>query len=177
MEADMRMGWREGWGTRPLAVAISGRRLVHLALWLLPGVLSSCTSVKADDLVGTWTMTGDSRRFLPAELLNVSPQFTLNPDGTFTAVDLPEFDLHDDGSRRVGSVTWVNVARSGRGTWSILALDGHDKVSLRFEEKETFDAQFSISDWVSDGPGSPTTLYYFRGDPDSGQRIHFTRQR
>ena len=115
--------------------------------------------------------------WLPDELRNVSPQFTLNSDGSFTAVDLPEFRLVDDGSRRVGSVTWVNVARSGRGTWSILALDGHDKVSLRFEEKETFDAQFSISDWVSDGPGSPTTLYYFRGDPDSGQRIHFTRQR
>ena len=171
----MRMGWREGWGTRPLAVAISGRRLVQLALLLLPGVLSSCTSVKDDDLVGTWTMTGDSRRFLPAELLNVSPQFTLNPDGTFTAVDLLEFDLHDDGSRRVGSVTWVNVARSGRGTWSIQPMNGRDQVFLRFEG--SIGAQLSISDWSLNGPGSPTTLYYFRGDPDSVQRIQFTRQR
>ena len=148
----------------------------QLAILVLAGVVSSCSSVKAGDLRGDWTMTEQSRKWLPDELRNVSPQFTLNSDGSFTAVDLPEFRLVDDGSRRVGSVTWVNVARSGRGTWSILTVDGHDKVSLRFEEKETFDAQFSISDWVSDGPGSPTTLYYFRGDPDSGQRIHFTRQ-
>jgi len=162
---------------KPLASSVSARGPFHLAILLLAGVLSSCSSVKAGDLLGDWTMTEQSRKWLPAELGDVSPRFTLNSDGTFMAVDLPEFRLVDDGSRRVGSVTWVNVARSGRGTWSILTLDGHEQVFLRFEEKETFDAQFSISDWVSDGPGSPTTLYYFRGDPDSGERIHFTRQR
>ncbi len=160
---------------KPPTAAVSGPRLVQLALLVLCGVLSSCSSVKADDLVGTWTMTEESRRFLPAELLNVSPQLSLDSDGTFVAVDLPEFRLVDDGSRRVGSLTWVNVARSGRGTWSIQPTNGRDQVSLRFDG--SIGAQLSISDWSVDGPGSPTTLYYFRGDPDSVQRIRFTRQR
>jgi hypothetical protein len=32
-----------------------------------------------------------------------------------------------------------------------------------------------ISDWSSDGPGSPIKPYYFDGDPDAGRRIVFTR--
>ena len=106
------------------ASSLSARRPVRLAILVLAGVLFSCTSVKSGDLLGDWTMTEQSRKWLPAEIRDVSPRFTLNSDGSFTAVDLPEFHLHLDGDARTGKMTWINSARSGRGTWRILTLDG-----------------------------------------------------
>jgi hypothetical protein len=150
---------------RRLSAAVPGR-LVQLAVLVLSAALLNCTSVKADDLVGSWTMTEASRQYLPAELGTVTPRLTLNSDGTFTTVEFP-------GARRIGS-TWVVGALSARGTWSILPTDGRDRVELHFVE-EGYGDQLFISDWSTDGPGSPTMLYKFDGDPDAVRRILFTR--
>ena len=47
-------------------------------------------------------------------------------------------------------------------------------MQLNFQEEGYGDKLF-ISDWSTDGPGSPTKLYKFDGDPDAGRRIVFTR--
>ena len=141
-------------------------RLVHLMILLSLSAIAGCNSVKANDLVGTWTMTESSRQYLPAELRAAAPKLTLNSDGTFTAVDLP-------GGRLVGSAV-VPVTRSAPGVWTVAPTDGSNRVQLRFQQ-EDYGEQLFISDWASDGPGSPTKLYYFDGDPDLGRRIVFTR--
>ena len=141
-------------------------RLLQLTVLVMLGAITACNSVKADDLVGIWTMTETSRGYLPAEIRSVMPRLTLNSDGTFTAVEFP-------GQRRIGSV-WVPVARSGLGRWAVRPTDGSDRVVLTFNE-EGFGDQLFVSDWTTDGPGSPTRLYVFDGDPDAGRRIMFTR--
>jgi len=140
-----------------------------LVALVLCGILSSCNSVKANDLVGSWAVTEQSRKYIAVELTSVSPRITLNSDGTFIAVDLPR-------ERRIGSQSppFADVVISGRGTWKILALGGNDRVSLRFEDNSG--GEFFISDWAMNGPWSSTTLYYFVGDPDEVRRIEFARQ-
>lgn len=131
-----------------------------LGLVLLGGTLA-CNSVSPDDLVGTWSMTEASRRNLPTEIANVAPRFTFNSDGTLTAVEYPRRDLR--GAR------WAPF--SGRGTWTIKKVAGTGDVQLRFEDN------FGDQLWVSQLPGSPMSLYFSVGDPDSGHQIHFTRSR
>jgi hypothetical protein len=65
----------------------------------IPSVVrvNGCIGPKPDDLVGTWTMKAESRRYLPAEVRNLAPRLTLNSDGTFTAVDLPEREIFGPG--------------------------------------------------------------------------------
>ncbi len=140
--------------------------LAHLGILLSLSAIVGCNGVKANDLVGTWTMTESSRQYLPAELQTVSPTLTLNSDGTFTTVAFP-------GRRQAGS-TFVPVARSTRGVWTVAPTDGSNRVQLTFTD-EPSGGQLLISDWASDGPVSPTRLYYFEGDPDSGRRIVFMR--
>jgi hypothetical protein len=135
--------------------------LVVLSLSAIAG----CNSIKADDLVGTWTMTESSRAFLPVQLRTAAPKLTLNSDGTFSAVDFP-------GGRQAKST--FAAALSARGVWTVAPVNGSDRVQLRFQDDDS-GQQLFISDWASDGPGSPIKLYYFDGDPDSGRRIVFVR--
>jgi hypothetical protein len=95
----------------------------------------------------------------------VKPQLTLNADSTFAALDLP----YESSGADLATIT-----RSGHGTWSIRVQEGAAPVRLTFDGG--FGAELSISDFWSDGPGSPTTLYYFIGDPDFGRRIQLTRK-
>ena|SRR5436309_387355 len=142
-------------------------KVTQLAVMVLSIAIFGCNSVKAEDLVGSWTMDEASRQYLPAELRSVAPRLTLNANGTFSALEFP-------GERHVASAS-VAVARSARGTWSILPIEGErDRVQLNFQEEGYGDKLF-ISDWSTDGPGSPTKLYKFDGDPDAGRRIVFTR--
>jgi hypothetical protein len=125
----------------------------------------SCAGVKADDLVGTWTMLERSRSYFSPELQSAAPQITLNADHTFIASDFP---------RRKFAEKRIDAVVSGRGTWKLLPVDGQDRVSLTFEQ--VYGDQLFISDWSTD-PGSPTMLFLFLGDPDAGDRVLFARSR
>ena len=43
-------------------------KVTQLAVMVLSIAIFGCNSVKADDLVGSWTMDEASRQYLPAEL-------------------------------------------------------------------------------------------------------------
>ena len=133
-------------------------RLGQVAGLLLLCSTIGCTSVKPDDLVGSWSMTESSRRYLPSEVSRVAPRLTLNSGGTFSAVEYPRSGLRE---------TWT--AFSGRGTWTFQRPAGSEDVYLAFDD------DFGNQLWISNFPGSPTTLYFSVGDPDSGRRIQFTR--
>lgn len=134
-------------------------RLVGLAWLFLFGAALGCTSVKSGDLVGNWIMTDASRQVLPSDLRSLAPRLTLAADSTFIAGDLPK-------SRSIDAV----VARSGHGMWRVRAQQGRDLIQL------TFEGGFGDELDISNSRGSQTTLYYFIGDPDSGQRIEFIKQ-
>jgi hypothetical protein len=130
-----------------------------IGLLLLCGVVS-CNGVNPDDILGTWSMTESSRRYLPTEVGNLAPSLTLSPGGTFTAVEYPRPGIR--------GAAWA--AYSGRGTWSTQKFAaGAGDVYLRFDD--------NVGDqlWISNFPFSPTLLYFSVGDPDSGHRIQFTR--
>ena len=139
-------------------------RSLALTLRLVAGLLVlcgaiSCNGVNPDDLLGTWSMTESSRRYLPTEVGNAAPRLTLNLDGTFTAVEYPRPGLR--------GTAWATY--SGRGSWKIQTLAGAGDIYLRFDD------DFGDQLWTSNFPGSPTVLYFSVGDPDSGRRIQFTR--
>jgi hypothetical protein len=85
----------------------------------------------------------------------------LEASGTFTAAELPQF--------RVESPNVRVVVKSGGGTWKMLRLAGEDVVQLVFADGSG--SQFKISTSLESQP----KLYYFLGDPDSGQRLEFVR--
>jgi len=145
---------------------MSGRRRIGLVIGSWAVILSSCSSVTTNDLVGTWAMSEQSRSYLGAEVRVASPTLTLNSDATFTVVDLPAL-------RELSSAS-ADISRSGRGRWSILQTSNHERLELFFDQGPG--DELFISDWSSDGPWSSTTLYYFIGDPDSGRRIQFVRR-
>lgn len=120
-----------------------------------------CNTVKPDDLVGNWTMLDRSRQYLPAELRTIAPRLTLGAGGTFTAVDLPGGQIRGPAG--------VVVALSGPGKWALRTQDGRTLIQL------TFDGGVGTQLDISNSLGSPTTLYYFVSDPDSGQRIELAR--
>src|SRR5687768_14026745 len=102
--------------------SVAPRLGLLLALLLLCGVVG-CKGVNADDLVGTWSMTESSRRYLPTEVGKLAPSLTLSPGGTFTAVEYPR--------QRMGEA-WA--AYSGRGTWRMQKAAGAGDVYLRFDD-------------------------------------------
>lgn len=124
-------------------------------------VAIGCRSVTQADLVGHWTLTDGSRRYLPAELRAAAGRVNLESDGTFTAVELPEIRIESSGV--------VVLTRSGRGTWKIRTLGGEDNVQLVFAEG--WGVHLGISTFLESEP----KLYYFLDDPDSGQRLVLVR--
>jgi hypothetical protein len=148
-----------GSGVAPLTL---GSRLVGLGLTLLTLLIAAgCASVTQPDLVGHWTLTDQSRQYLPGELRAVAARLDLDADGTFTAVDLPD--------RHIGT-TVVVIVRNGHGTWKLLRFDGKDSVELSFADGSG--RQFAISTTFL---ASSPKLYYFLSDPDSGQRLELVR--
>jgi hypothetical protein len=81
---------------------------------------------------------------------------TLNSDGTFSAVDLPEREIFGPGV----------VVMAGDGKWRI----DSDRVQLNFQE--------GIGDGLfwSSFLGSPIELHYSLTDPDLVEWIRFTKQ-
>lgn len=146
---------------RPLDL-LKGSRLAAVLVLLL-SAMAACTVVKADDVVGTWSMSERSRDYLPVDLRSLSPRLSLGPAGTFVATDFPESQIRQSAP--------VNVALTGRGTWKVMLQGGRSVIDLRFE------SDFGTQLYVADSLGSELTLYYFLTDPDSGQRIEFTRER
>jgi hypothetical protein len=62
--------------------------LIFTALALALGLVG-CNEAKGADLVGTWNLTTASRRYLPPDMVSLSPRLVLRADGRFAATDLP----------------------------------------------------------------------------------------
>ncbi len=101
-------------------------------------------------------MKEESRQYLPADVRNLNPRVTLNSDGTFTAVDLPQPQIGGPGV----------VVMAGGGKWRI----DSDRVQLNFQEG------FGFGLFWSSFPGSPIELHYILTDPDLVEWFRFTKR-
>jgi len=101
-------------------------------------------------------MKEESRQYLPADVRNLNPRVTLNSDGTFTAVDLPQPQIGGPGV----------VVMAGGGKWRI----DSDRVQLNFQEG------FGFGLFWSSFPGSPIELHYSLTDPDLVEWFRFTKR-
>lgn len=81
-----------------------------LALMLLSCSVSCSISPTTAELTGKWTIS-TARSQLPTEVRDASGTIDLNPDGTFSATELPL--LFGDGKHNPLEVT------SGSGTWQL----------------------------------------------------------
>lgn len=131
--------------------------------------LMSCqrAGLTANDLAGTWALAERSRQWLPTELQDVKASVVLNADGTFRASSFPEVNYYLKQRTGLQTIT-------GEGTWRLAARSGHRGVELTFRSIQgvgalDFRTQLKVA-------RRPLRLYYFEGDPDSGQRIEFERE-
>ena len=121
--------------------------------------LVACAEPKATDMVGTWNLTKDSRRYLPADMAGLSPRLVLSEDGRLSATDLPG-TFH-------GSLDVID-RYSGRGSWSVIRKDGRQQLQLNFDG--AYGTQFDIA---NDAGG--WKLYDFLGDPDEHRRLEYVK--
>jgi hypothetical protein len=138
---------------------------------IVAGMASAgCTmrDVSMSDLSGTWTMTGESRKYLGSE--GLAATIRLDQGGTFSAREVPGSLLHVEATARSRSVT-------GDGTWKLTARDGRQEVRLVFDaiaspsnHRIPYGTQLHV--WRS---RSSLLLFYFEGDPDDGRRIEFEK--
>jgi len=147
-----------------------GVRLAYVggALLLLLGTIA-CKNVQMADVTGTWTMNDSSRQVLPDELQKAAPKIVFNPDGTFSASELPGFVyLPGNDADRLGS---------GSGGWKLVAREGEQQIQLTFRTSADWNAKnlpYGAQLGVSKG-WSRIELSYFLGDPDEGREIAFTK--
>ena len=146
------------------------RLLPFLALMCLS--LLACKDVQTRELVGTWSITGQSRHlFLSTEQQKAEGTVILGADGSFVATAVPDDLLF-------GPPQAQQVVVTGSGVWKLLVRDGQQKVQLTFEKFTggvngplPYGTQLSISrGWSS------LTLFYFRGDPDQAYKIEFEKR-
>jgi hypothetical protein len=121
--------------------------------------LVACAEPKATDMVGTWNLTNDSRRYLPADMTSLSPRLVLGADGRLSATDLPGM-FH-------GSLDVVE-RYSGTGSWSVIRKDGRQKLQLNFDG--AYGTQFDIAN-----DGGAWKLHDFLGDPDEHRRLEYAK--
>jgi hypothetical protein len=131
-----------------------------------------CKTVQPGDVVETWAMTDSARHELPLELQKASGKLVVNPDGTFSATELPE-EL--DASNAKPHVR----LDSGDGSWTLAHFDGGQNIELEFHKLESdeplnrepygfpLDITRSWSAWE---------LCYFLGDPDQARRVTLVRR-
>jgi len=145
-------------------------RIVDL---LLLGVLMltiGCNANKwtSDEFEGIWRPETGSGA--PSQ---TSATITLQHDGRFIARSLPS------GFLRLEDVK-PGQGLSGSGTWSLTRNDGgrEERVRLTFTSVEgskgrnlPYGAELFIQ-----GSSKKPRLFYFKGDPDEGQRVVFRRE-
>lgn len=141
---------------------------------LLSSAFLGCHGAKIapDQLVGSWVISTDSRGHLAAPFRRAAVVIELTADGTFSASEEPGGLLDFEEA--------ADVVISGSGTWRIYSSEGEQRVQLVFrairggahEDEVPYGAQFFMS-----RERNALTLFYFRGDPDQGDRITFEKRR
>ncbi len=76
---------KSGWLGNDLKIA---RHLMLIALMAVLG-LSGCEPVRERNIAGVWELQSGSRVRLPSEFQNANATFIFDPDGTFTASQIP----------------------------------------------------------------------------------------
>lgn len=127
--------------------------------------MMGCRRVQSGDLVGTWVITQNSRRALPADLQTSSGTIVVDADGTFVATELPAL-FYFPGTRR-------SISESGGGRWYLISQEHSRKIQLEFRPLANWDdgLPYGTQLYV---PGN--SLYYFYGDPDEARRISFEKK-
>ena len=139
---------------------------IAATFFLLALGVSGCRGVQPGDFVGTWVLSDESRKLLPADFRQASGRVVVSADGTFVAEDLPEQlpPVFPDVNSQVR-------LDSGGGKWKLAAWEGAEHLQLEFrngtfskgESHETYGFPLTVSrGWSS------ITLSYALGDPDQG---------
>lgn len=151
-----------------------------LALLIIVAVLA-CAPATETDLIGTWTLTNESRERLPEEFRNSAGTLVLAEDGTFMAFELPVSVNVWASTGDPSSVKEQSTNLTGSGDWTLRqAAVGNDTVVLSIKtvsdvsEVFTGDLSFGYAlsvRWAFSG----YTLVDYWGDPDAVPGIFFAR--
>lgn len=138
----------------------------------------SCYPVAESDLIGSWSMTEESRHHLSSEEKEGWARIVLNGDGTFEAYDM-----------MMGYPTRELV--SGAGRWELLGqpdtasrlftLAWKGNQVIRLDLLEVTEGSASVAPYslplsayaTKEGP----QIFYFNGDPDNAPVIYFKKER
>lgn len=148
-------------------------RILHLMAFGLAAVLAGCRGpgVTPGELVGTWRMAAESRRQLGTACAAADSGLSFRDGGTFSASQLPQgfFDV-DPGLD-------ASVA-SGDGRWSIKEERAGPYVQLLFDDVRGMRGRPAVpyGDRLEIARARDRLdLFFFRGDPDQGERVVFER--
>jgi hypothetical protein len=129
----------------------------------------ACRDYTPVDFEGVWVISTESREKLSTDFENAAGRMIFDRNGQFVAAEVPSDLLYPDGSYRV----------SGSGIWKFDPRIDDDIIQLNFTEITIgkqgglpYGTQLNISRCIG---VTDVRLFYFRGDPDSGQRIEFQR--
>jgi hypothetical protein len=146
-------------------MALSARAVATLLLFMAS--VACRRDVDRNDLVGTWSVAASSRQRLGASA-SVPMTIDLREDGSFVAMGVAS-DLLDFRAPELVS---------GRGTWRYEKADAWVQLvfeaieSPRFATRLPYGSQLYVA-----LPGAGPKLFYFRGDPDEGDRVTFEKTR
>jgi hypothetical protein len=152
-----------------MGIVMRACTLLSSALLSLTLLIGCGRDLTANDLVGTWAVTDESR--LSLESRRAGGKLILKKTGEFISVGVPGELLYSmPGMTRPALV-------SGTGTWKLGKVDSDLVLLLTFcaingptELKVPNGTQMSI-----DNHRHETVLYFFPGDPDGGKRIDFKK--
>ena len=132
-----------------------------------------CKAAGSSDVVGTWTLTAQSRQGLPIDFRNALTRIVVSADESFVASELPE-ELYPLPPYEMKARMRLD---SGSGLWRIVSSDGAQRLELEFQTLagEHKDGRYSFPLTISKG-WSTVSLSYFLGDPDQAQRIDLERK-
>ena len=147
----------------------SFRLIVGIVLLGAIGCMGPQVSTK--DVVGTWTVTSDSRQRLPRSIRSAAATITLDSNGTFVASEIPNELLYGPPDAGQATVT-------GNGTWHLSFTGSKQQIQLNFQTITTgqksslpYGTQLNVT-----GRQASLKLFYFQGDPDQAKRIEFDRK-
>jgi hypothetical protein len=125
----------------------------------------------ANDFVGSWAVTKDSRSVLPVESRQADGKLTLAKNGEFVSYGVPGELLY--------SMPGMNAAIpvSGVGTWRLGKVDNNAAILLTFRSIDGA-TEYKVPNGTQlliDNLGRQTVLYFFLGDPDGGKRVDFRK--
>lgn len=149
------------------------------AIAILALAAMSCTPASSSDLIGTWTISDDSRELLARPPgADSSARMVLREEGTVDYHDIPG-ELFGREGTVTGRGEWsMDEGRPGIGGVLELLWEGRQTVNLTLSDVSEGDPSnipFRTGMRVGGGEGG-RSLYFFIGDPDSGKRVVFSQR-